>query len=86
MVLPQGDGRAPDTCREDGELSKTSKRRRENTALVEANWDSIFRKDAGAKDGPTIDGAKASASSITEADRDGGQGKAQDGRQAEGID
>lgn len=53
------------------------------------NYDAIFgvktfRKDAGAKDGPTIEGAKVSASSITEADRDGGQGTAQDGRASEG--
>ena len=50
-----------------------------------SNWDQIFRKDADrAKDGPTIEGAKATASSITEADRDGGQGTAQDGRASEG--
>lgn len=49
-----------------------------------SRWDQIFRKDAGAKDGPTIEGAKASASSELEANRNGGQGTAQDGRQGEG--
>jgi hypothetical protein len=48
------------------------------------SFDNIFRKDAGAKDGPTIEGAKAEASSITEANGNGGQGTAQDGRQGEG--
>lgn len=45
-----------------------------------SNWDSIFRKDAGAKDGPTIQEGTVSAGSELEANRNGGQGKAQDGR------
>ena len=48
------------------------------------NWERVFgRDDKRAKEGPT-DGAKASASSELEANGYGGQGKAQDGRQAEG--
>lgn len=49
-------------------------------------WSYVEHGSEGAKDGPTIEGAKASASSITEADRNGGQGAAQDRRAAEGND
>lgn len=56
-------------------MSKGSGRRPQeiDEKTMSANWAATF-------------GAKAAASSTIEADRNGGQGKAQDGRSAEGDD
>ena len=60
MVLQEDPEGARGSGREDGELSGKGSAPRPFSVSAEtytSNWDAIFnRKDAGAKDGPTIEG------------------------------